>query len=358
MKTQKSTLMLKKSIVCLGVLSLLTAGAIEMKGYQTQRESLSFSKHLSRFIVPAKVDGEVMYFKNKEDLSILTTDANELAVIAENNLYVEPLHHQKIHVKPTSLSSLLALQGSDIKNDKSVKDKSVLADVYFALSSASLEPQYKTQLVKVAQEIKKQEADKEWQVVGHTDKSGSATYNLKLAKQRANKVVSFLVEQGVAEKQLKVLTLGEYEAMQLDNSTYNSGLRKVQVIDFKPSLESLARKVQKDNMQIQRRLLAQKQAREAAALVAQQNTIEQDGITALSSLLLMEQNNKSDTVKINTDLQLNELEMVEQEVSLWPTEQHKDSEQSSLSTSHSSKGELDGINHQPTAMLSTTNHLF
>ncbi|MEL0629926.1 OmpA family protein [Psychromonas aquatilis] len=379
MNTQKSTLMLKKSIVSLGVLSLLTAAVIEIQEYQKQDESLSFSEHLNDFVVPAKVNGETMYFKNNQDLSILTTDANELAAIAENNLYVEPVNQQQNIIKPTSLALTTGSQSSDVDKVKQVQDDRVLADIYFALSSSELAPQYKTQLVKVAQQIKASNADKQWQVVGHTDKSGSASYNLKLAKQRANKVLSFLLEQGVAEKQLSVLTLGEYKAMHLENSTYNSGLRKVQVIDFKPGLENLAQKVQRDNQKIQRRLLAQQKAK---ALLAEQQVAEQQEIAQQDSKvqqqLLLEQqqvqqqvaaiktaNNLPEIVQVNTDLQLNGLDLVEQEEHLWSSEQPKETDQqqqnSNVNTQTNNQVNdqvLSDVNDKPTAMVTTTRYLF
>jgi len=379
MNTQKSTLMLKKSIVSLGVLSLLTAAVIEIQEYQKQDASLSFSEHLNEFVVPAKVDGETMYFKNNQDLSILTTDANELAAIAENNLYVEPVNQQQNIIKPTSLALTTASQSSDVDKVKQVQDDRVLADIYFALSSSELAPQYKTQLVKVAQQIKASNADKQWQVVGHTDKSGSASYNLKLAKQRANKVLSFLLEQGVAEKQLSVLTLGEYEAMHLENSTYNSGLRKVQVIDFKPGLENLAQKVQRDNQKIQRRLLAQQKAKTLLAeqQVAEQKVAEQQDSKVQQQLLLEQQqvqqqvaaikaaNNLPEIVQVNTDLQFNSLDLVEQEEHLWSSEQPKKTDQqqqnSNVNTQTNTQVNdqaLSDVNDKPTAMVTTTRYLF
>ena len=137
---------------------------------------------------------------------------------------------------------------NQVKNKSEAIEATVTThvDVLFALSSAPITPEYKLALSKIAEQIKNQDNNKTWQLIGHTDKSGHVLYNLQLAKKRAQNVANFLIEQGVDEKQLKLVTLGEYEATQVaTNSTYNKGLRRVQVVEYKPEVDALAVKLQK-----------------------------------------------------------------------------------------------------------------
>ena len=50
-------------------------------------------------------------------------------------------------------------------------------------------------------------------ITGHTDKKGSAAYNLKLSRERAAAVVKALEERGVADSQLKSTGVGSRDAV-------------------------------------------------------------------------------------------------------------------------------------------------
>ena len=55
-------------------------------------------------------------------------------------------------------------------------------------------------------------------VQGYTDQQGSASYNMKLGMKRAETVKAELMSAGVAEHQIKVVSLGKEGALCLDNS--------------------------------------------------------------------------------------------------------------------------------------------
>ncbi len=316
-RPSKKSSHLKNTIVGVVALSALTGGLLLLEDYRSNKEAMKFSEHLSRYTVPVKVnhngtqtkDNNAAFFKRTQDSSLLTTDVNEQATIAEQNLLTE-------QVQPLQNSSEVNQLSADNNINASQENKNDVADVYFALSSSVIAPEYKLELVSVAEHIKSQTTNKKWQVVGHTDKSGSATYNLKLAKERAKKVADFLVNQGVAEEQITLLTLGEYEAMKLDNSTYNYGLRKVRVMEYKPETQKLAITVQKRNEQMEQRRVArimqmklekQRKQEEKTNLLAKQ----QEKVTShdQKNTPINMHVNDPDTVQVNTDLLLDEINL-------------------------------------------------
>ncbi len=89
--------------------------------------------------------------------------------------------------------------------------------VNFAFNSADLTADAKKNLNAVA-EIFIEFPDTELMIEGHTDDVGSADYNLKLSKRRANSVVAYLKAHGVAGNRFSVKAFGE-TAPRFDNAT-------------------------------------------------------------------------------------------------------------------------------------------
>jgi len=89
--------------------------------------------------------------------------------------------------------------------------------VNFAFNSADLTADAKKNLNAVA-EIFIEFPDTELMIEGHTDDVGSADYNLKLSKRRADSVVTYLKAHGVAANRFSVKAFGE-TAPRFDNAT-------------------------------------------------------------------------------------------------------------------------------------------
>ncbi|MBI4844267.1 MAG: OmpA family protein [Nitrospirae bacterium] len=66
-------------------------------------------------------------------------------------------------------------------------------------------------------------------IEGHTDSAGTDTYNLKLSQQRAENVVKYLVEHGIAAERLKAVGFGESKPI-ADNSTEDGRQRNRRVV--------------------------------------------------------------------------------------------------------------------------------
>lgn len=79
--------------------------------------------------------------------------------------------------------------------------------------------------------LMKQDAALRLEVIGHTDKLGSAAYNLKLSKQRAKAVADYLMSLGIEGSRLT--TDGKGEAEPLSPTSSNDENRRVEVHIFK-----------------------------------------------------------------------------------------------------------------------------
>ena len=334
-QTSTSLSHLKKSLLAVAVLSAVTGGLVLLEEYRSTKQASAYSTYLSSYKVPAHNNDQgsqqVIFFKRATDNSLLTTDANELAAIAEQNLleeaYTVAQHNAADNFKAQNQSKdqFKAKTKSEPSPTGMVIEpttvKTETTNVLFALSSSKIAPEYKLALLDTVDLIKQQPKLKKWQVIGHTDKSGRASYNLSLAHKRAENVANYLIEHGVEKQQLVLVTLGEYEAMKLKESTYNKGLRKVQVSPYAPGLDKLAVNVKRQTDKAEQRLALIKLAKikKAQTRETQQAIIHETEaavssvnyantkVTAHSQVLIpskVKQNNE--VVQVNTELVLND----------------------------------------------------
>ncbi|CAG0909486.1 unnamed protein product, partial [Cyprideis torosa] len=81
-------------------------------------------------------------------------------------------------------------------------------DILFATDSASLRPDLQSDIRTVARSLLNY-PDTTVQVIGHTDNTGEAGYNLELSKRRAQSVTSVLISEGVPGGRLISIGRGE-----------------------------------------------------------------------------------------------------------------------------------------------------
>jgi outer membrane protein OmpA-like peptidoglycan-associated protein len=89
-------------------------------------------------------------------------------------------------------------------------------EVSFDVNSATVKPTFKPSLAKVAEVLKGY--DSKMTVVGHTDSSGSDSYNQQLSERRAEAVRAELIRDGVPAERLSAAGRGESEP-RADNGT-------------------------------------------------------------------------------------------------------------------------------------------
>jgi outer membrane protein OmpA-like peptidoglycan-associated protein len=83
-----------------------------------------------------------------------------------------------------------------------------LPDVTFPVDSSTISPQMREVLDDVAASMV-QYPNSLIDVMGHTDSTGSAQYNLDLSQRRAESVANFLVSRGVARARIETIGYGE-----------------------------------------------------------------------------------------------------------------------------------------------------
>lgn len=81
-------------------------------------------------------------------------------------------------------------------------------DILFATDSTSLRPDLQSDLFAVANNLRNY-PNTRVQVIGHTDSTGSAAYNLDLSQRRANAVASVLINAGVPSSRITAFGAGE-----------------------------------------------------------------------------------------------------------------------------------------------------
>ena len=131
----------------------------------------------------------------------------------------EPLTNAQVtHVLKTSTTPPVeSIVHSQTLPAASYKSDSIHTDLYFEVGRKGLTDDAKAILATQA-DLAKHDPDLGILVQGYTDQQGSASYNMKLGMKRAETVKAELMNAGVAEHQIKVVSLGKEGVLCLDNS--------------------------------------------------------------------------------------------------------------------------------------------
>jgi outer membrane protein OmpA-like peptidoglycan-associated protein len=105
-----------------------------------------------------------------------------------------------------------------------------LEDVLFQVNGAQLQPGAQTELLRLADYLKRN-PDRKIMIEGHTDNTGSSEYNLQLSQLRAQSVESYLISSGVAPDRIRSIGYGETrpEAPN-DTATGRQQNRRVEIV--------------------------------------------------------------------------------------------------------------------------------
>jgi len=204
----------QKSTISIVILSVITGGIIALqehynKGYLAEQNYID-QRDNQHPLIPIE--------------SISLAESEELALHAQSKLIFEaPITGPLDKISLASKESVL-----------------------FALGSAQIKPDYFAALSLTAEQIKMSVKDEQivWQIVGHADHSGTAQFNFKLAKQRAQAVADFLLDKGVQQAQLSVLSLGEsYPVKLAQTRTSNARDRRVEIHLYQAEIATLAKQL-------------------------------------------------------------------------------------------------------------------
>ena len=154
----------------------------------------------------ALVIGAFWYYSGQDQSFASKTPAETLTNAQVTNVLktsttplIEPIVHNQV------------LPASDYKSD------SIHTDIYFEVGRKGLTDDAKAILATQA-DLAKNDPDLGILVQGYTDQQGSASYNMKLGMKRAETVKAELMNAGVAEHQIKVVSLGKDGSLCLDSS--------------------------------------------------------------------------------------------------------------------------------------------
>jgi outer membrane protein OmpA-like peptidoglycan-associated protein len=109
--------------------------------------------------------------------------------------------------------------------DDDILKVNLSSDGMFAFDSAEIKDGARPALGKLADILRKQD-DLTIQVVGHTDSSGAAEYNLHLSQRRAQAVADYLVGQGLDDASIQSEGRGDRDTRQEQPAIYNPGLKR------------------------------------------------------------------------------------------------------------------------------------
>lgn len=105
-----------------------------------------------------------------------------------------------------------------------------LPDVTFAVNSTSITPAFQSTLNQVAQSMATY-PNSLVDVMGHTDSTGSDSYNLDLSRRRAEAVADYLVMRGVSRARLA--TIGYGEQYPIADNTTEAGRQKNRRVEIR-----------------------------------------------------------------------------------------------------------------------------
>jgi outer membrane protein OmpA-like peptidoglycan-associated protein len=116
-----------------------------------------------------------------------------------------------------------------------------LGDILFDFDEAELTPGGELQVARLADALR-QMPDRNVLIEGHTDSSGSDSYNLELSQRRANAVEDLLIIQGVDPTRILTRGYGEqYPVVANDSAAGRQQNRRVEVVILEPGQAGVPR---------------------------------------------------------------------------------------------------------------------
>ncbi|WP_309574000.1 OmpA family protein [Desulfoferrobacter suflitae] len=122
------------------------------------------------------------------------------------------------------------VEGAAIQREQDVLAVTFRSDVLFDVNSAVLNPGGYTEIDRVAGVLQRYPQTR-IRVEGHTDSTGSESYNLRLSEDRANAVKNALLSRGVDPARIQAVGFGEAQPIASNNTEAGRQLnRRVNVI--------------------------------------------------------------------------------------------------------------------------------
>ncbi len=207
----------------------------------------TFLENCQKYAEIAKLQGETQAIQNhiaenweKRAATNRTIEAIQEQIGEARSGKVSDLEAEKLAIKAQkdkleaskneAMDKLNALQSQMIQVTKDARGIILsMSDILFDVGRATLKTDLMTSLAKIAGILSVyQQFDVS--IEGNTDNTGSEEFNMTLSQQRAENVMNFLVEQGIAETRLTAKGLGMTMPI-ADNST-KEGRQKNRRVDL------------------------------------------------------------------------------------------------------------------------------
>ncbi|MCK4537146.1 MAG: OmpA family protein, partial [Desulfuromonadales bacterium] len=126
-----------------------------------------------------------------------------------------------------------ASENANIQRNANLLAVTFKSDVLYDIDSATLKPGAYTEIGRVAQ-VLNQYPQTTIMVAGHTDSSGSETYNQNLSERRATSVKNALIDQGVAAMRIAASGYGEAQPVASNYTAEGRQLNRRVVVTIAP----------------------------------------------------------------------------------------------------------------------------
>ncbi len=134
-----------------------------------------------------------------------TSDLEELYRMFQKVKELDFMDAEVFAIQEEQLIDLSSLAGK--RSDELNGSKIRLNNILFAYKSAAIEPGSEETLAQITSLLRKHQ-DLDLVIEAHTDDIGGSAYNLELSQDRANSVVNYLVQQGIAAERFVAIGHG------------------------------------------------------------------------------------------------------------------------------------------------------
>jgi outer membrane protein OmpA-like peptidoglycan-associated protein len=186
------------------------------------------------------MEAEAIYREN-----LINSETYLLSTQEDNNIQAFAISQADNQTNNLPVVKELQVSVSNDVLDKDEISKTVISEkILFAFDSSEIADGYLPLLNETAIRMQDDtvEESKIWQVVGYADLQGNNIYNSRLAEKRAQAVTEYLLDKGVDEDKLIVLSLGESQsASRLPNHENNRLDRRVEIHDYQELITNLSK---------------------------------------------------------------------------------------------------------------------
>ncbi len=155
----------------------------------------------------------------KRELETSLAALNEERNLLEKEKALLLVERQNLQEEKEELQGRLQQALSEVAETRSSARGTILnlPDILFSIGEADLQPETRIVLAKLSGILLIMQ-DLNLRIEGHTDSTGSPSFNLRLSERRADSVFDFLVNQGISSQRMETAGYGQERPI-ADNST-------------------------------------------------------------------------------------------------------------------------------------------